>query len=124
MKYIRTKDGIFKVWSEDEKGFNPETKPFYETEKEKYFLHPFIPKERVLKQSFSIDDLCDCYVEEYGDYKTVIGSRYDLFKGEDGSWRKEVGLKEHKIVVYGAIWIKNGLKYVAKMNDKGELELL
>ena len=26
--------------------------------------------------------------------------------------------------VYGAIWTDKGLIYVAKMNDKGELELL
>ena len=27
-------------------------------------------------------------------------------------------------VIYGAIWTSKGLIYVAKMNDKGELELL
>ena len=34
--------------------------------------------------------------------------------------------KKHleKFEIYGAIWTDKGLIYVAKMNDKGELELL
>ena len=31
---------------------------------------------------------------------------------------------KEKVVVYGSIWTDKGLIYVAKMNDKGELELI
>ena len=45
----------------------------------------------------------------------------------DGKHKLDIGCHSYgdkKIQIYGAIWTDKGLIYVAKMNKKGELELL
>ena len=60
----------------------------------------------------TIEELCDEFV-----YETSKGKRY-IEKYLSHNNGIEI------IAVYGAIWNNRGLKYIAKMNDKGELELL
>ena len=62
-----------------------------------------------LSQADTIEELCDEFV--YGE--TLI---YDKEEMKFLTSRGEI--------VYGAIWTSKGLIYVAKMNEKGELELL
>ena len=50
-------------------------------------------------------------------HETLLADLVDL-KNLTNYWAK--GWTE----IYGAIWTDKGLIYVAKMNDKGELELL
>ena len=74
------------------------------------------PNNYGIKQADTIEELCDEFVivhKELNGNHTV--HRYN--------W---LGKSEHKAgnEVYGAIWTDKGLIYVAKMNDKGELELL
>lgn len=121
MRYIRTKDGIYEVISSN-CGWEI---PVYANND---FGEKYIQEDDIIKQADTIEELCDVYIEEYLDYKSVI-LKSDLYRGEDGSWRKEIGLPEHKIKIYGAIWVidNNGaptLKSVVKMNENGELELL
>ena len=63
------------------------------------------------KQADTIEELCDefVYVEE-GCYPE-ISDELDL-------------MQTKSTIIFGAIWTDKGLIYVAKMNDKGELELL
>ena len=79
------------------------------------------PGFKEYKQADTIEELCDEFVVIYNNNKK--------FKKPFTSIHDNLGdlLKEHKISeckVYGAIWTDKGLTYVAKMNDKRELELL
>ncbi len=124
MKYIRTKDGVYELKVNEELKAQKTSNYFYINDK-RFTCNLLLDEKYVkkCKQSDTIEELCDIYIEEYLDYKSVI-LKSDLYRGEDGSWRKEVGLPEHKIKIYGAIWVGVDLKSIAKMNKKGELELL
>lgn len=64
----------------------------------------------IIKQADTIKELCDEFVMiSYGKHKLDIGCH---------------SYGDKKIQIYGAIWTDKGLIYVAKMNEKGELELL
>lgn len=117
MKYIRTKDSAYEV-TKDTKG----TK-FIVVGKNKTLLDygTFINSDSdIIKQSDNLEELCDCFVCE--------GKRHIV-------WDKEqtIGITLEQIEfsynvnyfkIYGAIWTDKGLIYVAKMTDKGGLELL
>lgn len=116
MKYIRTKDGhiakVTRYYEED---------GIYTIEiKGKPYFSVF--EENVLKQADTIEELCDCYVVWLKNREIPIiekprkGYRFYPSYFELGDCSFDKG--------YGAIWTEWGLKYVAKMNDKGELELL
>ena len=64
----------------------------------------------ILKQADTIEELCDRFVVEHRD-EFAIFHNLKLAKQTKG-------------IVYGAIWTNKGLIYVAKMNEKGCLELL
>ena len=108
MKYIRTEDGIQTLYIDE----------FTEYGKEYY---------KNCKIADTIEELCDEFV-----YTGSKFSPYFKIKGY-GSWdgtRIESDKDMHKelqskgCVFYGAIWTDKGLIYVAKMNNKGELELI
>ena len=108
MKYIRTKDGIF----ENNTRFNDETL--------RKVSNGLI---EIIKQADTIEELCDEFIIKHK-YDTVlpyeiVNSLKPILNG------MKVYIDEFKKSdVYGAIWTDKGLVYVAKMNDKGELELL
>ena len=65
----------------------------------------------------TIEELCDEFV-----VVTSLEKRHILSKvGENNTKRFALQLGDD---VFGAIWTDKGLIYVAKMNEKGELELL
>lgn len=121
-KYIRTKDGIYKDLTVGYCGMI-------------HFCNNGIrvSEEEIIKQSDTIEELCDEAVAIYPDgshdncsvmhivnnndfCKTVYGClsvSVDDLKKDYECWE-----------VYGAIWTKWGLKYVAKMNKEGVLELI
>ena len=108
MKYIRMKDGRIIAFDTDKE------LPKYIHEKVGIFEHT----TEIVKQADTIEELCDEFVIVCED-----SSLNTTFKK----------LKEARIAgsyfecnheYYGAIWTNKGLIYVAKMNDKGELELL
>ncbi|MBR3208816.1 MAG: hypothetical protein IKF82_00965 [Bacilli bacterium] len=78
----------------------------------------FIEEKDILKQADTIGELCDRFVNVSkcsknititGIYQ-VIGCSLKQIKGMSGE-------------IYGAIWTSKGLIFVAKMNEKGDLEL-
>ena len=75
----------------------------------------YISSFEILKQSDSIEELCDEFIDEELHY--IIKNK-EIIK--DIPNKPE--LKNHKI--YGAIWTDKGLIYVAKMNNEREFELL
>lgn len=114
MKYIVTKDGrIIKFDTSDVEeeiagikydilGFRLKTiMQFYN-----------LKKEDILKVVDTIEELCDEFVR-------VSKSVHDFLVSNDIPTKKFDDTE-----IYGAIWTDKGLIYVAKMNEKGELELL
>lgn len=110
MKYIRTElHGIALVKKEDKNGISYENA---------YHNGYFLKSDTEYKQADTIDKLCDTFVicvDKQGyliidDYKKAM----EIMQRND----------DYNAVCYGAIWTDKGLIYVAKMNEKGELELL
>ena len=114
MKYIITKDGIFEVYTDD---LNPNEEIDIEIAgfRAKYCrgLGKPISKEEIIKVADTIEELCDCFIGKVSDeeYIHLIG----LWERKNYPAIKEI---------YGAVWCEWGLKYVARMNSKGEMELL
>lgn len=79
--------------------------------------------EDIIKESDAIEELCDEFVLAKVDF-IVLNKEHTQFrfKGKD-EWL-DITEIESKRGIYGAIWTDKGLIYVAKMNKKGELELL
>ena len=111
MKYIRTKEGkIIDIdkryqWHLENGWINKRIK-----DKETFIK---ISHHNIVAQADTIEELCDEF----------------LIKGTRGIYLgiplQECELRNIPITqIYGAIWTDKGLMYVAKMNDKGELELL
>ena len=107
MKYIRTKDGTIELNREE------------------------IERE-IIKQADTIEELCDELVFEW--QRSSISHDNDVWHlYHEISLKEEVGnaltdgyreSKEEVKNIYGAIWTDKGLQFVARMNSKGELELL
>lgn len=98
MKYIRTQAGIYKI----------KNGKFMENfDVEKY------SRDFPARFADNIEELCDEFVmiNDYCFTKPQIIDFIDLdmYIGE---------------TIYGAIWTNEGLIYVAKLNDKGKLELI
>lgn len=105
-KYIRTKNAIYERLFKD-KCLNKGTSIIVNGE-----IMPY--KEDVIAQADTIEELCDGFVVDYGEGIKHFISNYEYL----GNFAKYKN-------VYGGIWLNEwGLKYVAKLNDKGELELL
>lgn len=114
MKYIRTKDGIY----EENKV------PCLRC---KYFAGSFFEEGCqgktsicVFPQADTIEELCDEIVIRRNEKPYYSNSPI----GKSKSWKAYQPLVKEIKDIYGAIWTDKGLIYVAKMNDKGELELL
>lgn len=113
MKYIRTKDNTIYLLHEDlfPKGV------WCLDNKDRIMIISCDPND-LGKVADTIEELCDEFVmNTHLTYYTNSHLKdllleYDKFHIKDG------------IAIYGAIWTDKGLIYVAKMNDKGELELL
>ena len=73
----------------------------------------------IVKEADTIEELCDCF---------VVYEKGGGFAGEHRTYNDlefaKYEANEYVSIVYGGIWTEKGLIYVAKMNDKGELELL
>ena len=107
MKYIRTKNRIYQVESET---FN----------KQGYYIDRYeedvILKEQVIKQADTIEELCDRFVVMDKETKEVMNIVSFLAYAKLWSYCK--------YNIYGAVWCEWGLRYVAKLDDKGELVLI
>lgn len=115
LQYVRTKDAVInfagiKICN------NVEAKKIYVLAGYDYNVVHEIP---YVKVADTIEELCDWYVtvwskDGHTEYCTYHDLDRDLFQS----------LVRAKFAVYGAIWTDKGLIYVAKMNGKGEFELL
>ena len=117
MKYIRTKDGIYdldkSIWHEFT---GRKVKIPYCEEYEKQLA--------LCRTADTIEELCDEFVleNEIKDdekYSVLTKSQFAFFKK---AIIETIPVTKQKC--FGAVWTDKGLIYVAKINDKGELELL
>ena len=130
MKYIRTKDEIWEL--KHDTWLYIETKPrkvdilmkddngdyVKQTMEHSITLGNKTRKKEVIKEADTIEELCDEFVVVRDNQRPIPLINLEQVKLNRGNY----GYSNSK--VYGAIWNDKGLIYVAKMNDKGELELL
>lgn len=106
MKYIRTKDGIYdldkSIWYE-----------FTGHKVRMPYCEEYEKQPELCETADTIEELCDRFVVVEHGLDDPFNVDFEIAKTFIG-----------KAKVYGAIWTEWGLKYVAKMNEKGELELL
>ena len=127
MKYIRTKDGVYSVYTDD-LDMNNEIDIDIAGLRAQHCrgLNYRLKIEDIIKIADTIEELCDEFVVVGIPNRTIIIREID-YKEQGLTLKQYVSLLfaqyEH-ITIYGAIWTDKGLIYVAKMNDKGELELL
>lgn len=119
MKYIRTEDEkIFLIHEDlDNKDL------WYFESKEKTIVISCNPID-LGKVADTIEELCDEFV--LYDSKDMINTFISTYE-RVMNWKEVLDkrkLDKPNYEIYGAIWTDKGLIYVAKMNDKGELELL
>lgn len=105
MKYIRTKDGIMNI--------SQTNTPYVIIDGEYRMISTF-------KQADNIEELCD----EFIGVSNLLGTIDRFIITDMLSVKKPSERITFSGGIYGAIWYEFGLKYVAKMNDKGEWELL
>lgn len=115
MRYIRTKNEIIDLKSDA-----------YTIEKNgdtTLFGYPYIKKEEIVVQANTIEKLCDEFVLISPVF--AYPNRLTKDRLNDLVWLKKHNSEDCKNdTAYGAIWTDKGLIYVAKMNEKGDLELL
>ena len=107
MKYIRTKDRVVE--------FNIIRKLNETTYEIEGIKDHYVHKEEIIAQADTIEELCDKFV-------VIIPTEKPDFVIDFAKNRQTFVMAE--LDVYGAIWTEWGLKYVARMNSKGVLELL
>lgn len=125
MKYIRTKDTIVDFDKAFEGGYYDIDGNLYTPNSDGLSVS-LIDFDKLFgcktRKADTIKELCDEWIcrdnrgKEYKPYRFYFLD--DLY-----AFIKENRLFE-QYTIYGAIWTDKGLIYVAKMNEKGELELL
>lgn len=116
MKYIRTKDEIYNRSKIICCAFARE----YQSEDWNKDIEAYL-QTPILKQADTIEELCDEFVlirqeKELGETIRVFTRLELLLEFAICQWETDI--------IYGAIWTDKGLIYLAKMNEKEELELL
>ena len=126
--YLRTRTNIYEMVAEFDKTYIVKCRT-----KSKEGKKRLLSKSEVEKQANTILELCDRFVVRFNNDKNLIEVHYRMEKDQNG-WlfsnlfktpvRHLSNFKLFVYEIYGAIWIETGLKYVAKINDDGEMELL
>lgn len=116
MRYIRTKDKIIDTDKDSGLIFTaPNGKQMIDFNMYGCF--------EIIKSANSINKLCDLYVDE--ETKTI----FHKHNGYVINWKTNLVYSLEAVAktfhsVKGAIFTEKGIIYVAKINDKGELELI
>lgn len=115
MKYIRTEHNIFEVVEETDLIYRVKAK----SNPNKIYSKSKC-QTRIVKYGFDIESVCDEFI--FVSDKWVIEHRchYNLKNAITLCQKDGLPITEIK----GAIWTDKGLIYVAKLNEKGKLELL
>ena len=126
--YIRTKDGVYEVLSEYDE---PENTTLISNPVRAFDVKVtprtfegasirIIYGSQIINQADTIEELCDEFVVIR--YSTKINQ---LVRTDNINYLKEIMKEDKRIVeVKGAVWTEKGLIFVARVNDKGEWELI
>lgn len=124
MKYIRTKEKIYEI----DETCKKDNQILFSDNKEQTpdYIIDFFEGKDALKQADTIEELCDELVVHNPDNDGDFYPKYFVYLGKWENMLKPMSdyQKSHGIEIYGAIWADKGLIYVAKMNEKGKLELI
>lgn len=102
MRYIRTEEGfVFETRNDD---------PFTIVDGYMDFFKLGI-KCKIKGEADDLEELCDCFVDHCEEDDSYLVSA-------------DKPIRTHGHEIYGAVWRKFGLWFVAKMNGKGEFELI
>ena len=122
-RYVRLTNSIEEIVKESHCYYSPQPKCWHL--KDHYLIKEDDKDFKKYRFSDSIEELCDCFVlyditavfphEEYEIYRDFKEAKENY-----ETWRE----REDCVDLYGAIWTNEGLSYVAKLNDKGDFELL
>lgn len=136
MKYIRTEEGIYEVIEKEMiacPNDDGTSDVYYKLKSDK-----LVNRNNVIEQSDKLEELCDEFVrvnhyvisEPYlirplpRDWEALPKNSYAIALQEVINDQIEMKNRGDDFDIYGTIWTDKGLIYVAKMNNKGELELL
>lgn len=84
-------------------------------------------EEEPIREAKTIEELCDEFVGYVGEEYVKENETYGIPNFQEYDLKDmlyHMSYNKEDCVVYGAIWTNKGLIYVAKMNDKGDLELI
>ena len=116
MKYIRTKDRIREII--EDFGGSCNVKSIFPRGRPSIDNFTVVSGVRFAPRANTIEELCDEFVVIRDSQIPIPFANLEQVRLNRGNY----GYSNSK--VYGAIWTDKGLIYVAKMNDKGGLELL
>ena len=122
MRYIRTKDGVFESKATERGKFIhiPTNDAVAQMHRDNWV---WVLEENIVAQADTIEELCDEFV-----LKATINEQVEYLYDEILKIIEICKIAHegtgHYCEVYGAIWTEKGLIYKAKMNEKGEFELL
>lgn len=123
MKYIRTKKYIFALSDDRTYGKRPAG-----NSNTMILLLKNYKNWKKCRQADTIEELCDEIVIDNpkADIKKpfVSNAKIDEIKKNTPKGSLEYKLKKDGMNIYGAIWTDEGLIYQAKLNEKGEFELI
>lgn len=105
MKYIRTKDGLYVAYVNDNASLEEINNAYKE--------------DKAIAIADTIKELCDEFVLVRNKDNAHFTAKLDTV-----SYWAYMMKHISKTEIYGAIWTDKGLIYAAKMNEKGELELI
>lgn len=124
MKYIRTKDGIYKTFD----GMMLSMPPRYAIKVDGAIK--YIPETEVIKTADRLEELCDnvLLVKKVSD-EIVTDTRLYVNCMDDFPEEARYWVLYHGYVAYGTIWTRRGQIFVAELKgatywDKGEWELI
>lgn len=108
MNYLRTKDTVYQVVDQNNLVYRVKGK------KDPLNIYSKSKKNtEIIASSDTIEELCDAYVVIRQGQKPLVLQNNATYS-----------VSFNNTTIYGAIWTDKGLIYVAKMNEKGTLELL
>ena len=115
--YIRTKDGVYEV------EWNSCVEMWCDVKTYKGFILDSMISKVDYKLSENLEELCDLFIDE--ETKTI----FHKHNGYVINWKTNMvyslkALSESYHSVKGAIYTDEGLIYVAKMDENGDLELI
>ncbi len=128
MKYIRTKDGIYKA-TEINGMIVARGGVAYSCDIADVHFPIVFKKQDIIKQADTIEELVDGYYVDVDNQSFTLSECYDNLEDAKKSYKDWISYSnrkylEYTVILYAFIKTNKGLIYVAKMNDKGELELL